>query len=101
MTHLSPVIFCHIIPIKIARLAEYVSERRRISLDEALTYIYSNDMYRELYNEGARWWYMSAEAAILQLKAYKTYDQLSFHTPREIKTLKFVESYINLQTSTI
>lgn len=32
----------NIIPIKIARLAEYVSERRRISLDEALTYICSN-----------------------------------------------------------
>lgn len=36
---------------------------------------------------------LSAEAAILQLKAYKTYDQLSFHTPRVIGTLKYVESY--------
>lgn len=35
---------------------------------------------------------LSAEAAILQLKAYKTYDQLSFHTARVIKTLNFVES---------
>ena len=35
---------------------------------------------------------LSAEAAILQLKAYKTYDQLSFHTDRVIKALKFVES---------
>ncbi len=35
---------------------------------------------------------LSAEAAILQLKAYKTYDQLSFHTDRVIKTLKFVEA---------
>ena len=35
---------------------------------------------------------LSAEAAILQLKTYKTYDQLSFHTNRVIKNLKFVES---------
>ena len=35
---------------------------------------------------------LSAEAAILQLKAYKTYDQLSFHTNRVIKTLNFVKS---------
>ena len=35
---------------------------------------------------------LSAEAAILQLKAYKTYDQLSFHTERVIDMLKFVES---------
>ena len=51
-----------IVPIKIARLAEYVSEKKRISLDEALVYIYSNDMYPELYYEGAKWWYLSNEA---------------------------------------
>ena len=34
---------------------------------------------------------LSAEAAILQLRAYKTYDQLSFHTGRTINTLKFIE----------
>ena len=39
-------------PIKIANLAELVAERKRISLDEALMYIYSNPMYKELYNEG-------------------------------------------------
>lgn len=32
---------------------------------------------------------LSAEAAILQLKAYKTYDQLSFHTARTICALHF------------
>lgn len=36
---------------------------------------------------------LSAEAAILQLKAYKTYDQLSFHTDKTIGTLRFVESF--------
>ena len=52
----------NIVPIKIASLAEYVAERKRISLDEALVYIYSNPMYKELYNEGARWWYLSSDA---------------------------------------
>ena len=36
---------------------------------------------------------LSAEAAILQLKAYKTNDQLSFHTARTIGSLRFVEAY--------
>lgn len=36
---------------------------------------------------------LSVEAAILQLKAYKTYDQLSFHTAKTIGTLRFVESF--------
>ena len=35
---------------------------------------------------------LSAEAAILQLKSYKTYDQLSFHTAKTIGALRFVES---------
>lgn len=42
-----------------------------------------------LYETGA----LDAQAAIAQLKAYKTYDQLSFHTERVIAALKFVGSY--------
>lgn len=52
----------NIVPVKISRLAEYVSRRKRISLDDALVYIYSNPMYKELYDEGAKWWYLSTEA---------------------------------------
>ncbi len=31
-------------------------------MDEALVYIYSNPLYAELYDEGAKWWYMSSDA---------------------------------------
>lgn len=51
-----------IVPIKISRLAEYVSRRKHISLEEALGYIYINPMYDKLYDEGAKWWYLSTEA---------------------------------------
>ena len=36
---------------------------------------------------------LDAPAAIAELKVYKTYNQLSFHTPRVIQALRFVESY--------
>ena len=52
----------NIIPIKISHLAEYVSKVKRISLDDALVYIYVNPMYKLLYDEGAKWWYLSTEA---------------------------------------
>lgn len=52
----------NIIPIKIAHLAEYVSQVKRISLDDALVYIYLNPMYERLYEEKAKWWYLSTEA---------------------------------------
>lgn len=52
----------NIIPIKISHLAEYVSKVKRISLDDALVYIYINPMYERLYDENAKWWYLSTEA---------------------------------------
>ena len=42
-----------------------------------------------LYESGV----LDAPAAIAELKAYKTYNQLSFHTSRVIEALRFVESY--------
>lgn len=42
-----------------------------------------------LYESGV----LDAPAAIAELKAYKTYNQLSFHTTRVINALKFMESY--------
>lgn len=42
-----------------------------------------------LYESGV----LDAPAAIAQLRAYKTYDQLSFHTKRVIGALKFVMAY--------
>ena len=43
-----------------------------------------------LYESGV----LDASAAIAQLRAYKTYDQLSFHTKRVMNELKYVESYV-------
>lgn len=42
-----------------------------------------------LYEDGL----LDAESAIRQLKAYRVYNQLSFHTKKVIGALKFVKSY--------
>jgi hypothetical protein len=73
----------NIVPVKISRLAEYVSERRRVSLDEALIYIYSNPMYKELYDEGAKWWYLSSEAL------YDEFERLRKRITREVSKPAF------------
>lgn len=76
-----------IVPIKISRLAEYVSQRKRIALEDALVYIYSNPMYDRLYDEGAKWWYMSTEALYDEFQAARnierksiTHDEFEFFT---------------------
>ena len=76
-----------IVPIKISQLAEYVSQRKRIALDDALVYIYSNPMYDRLYDEGAKWWYLSTAALYDEFEAARnadsgniTHEQFDFYT---------------------
>ena len=76
-----------IVPIKITRLAEYVSQRKRISLEDALVYIYSNPMYDRLYDEGAKWWYLSTEALYDEFESARiaerrniTHEEFEFYT---------------------
>ena len=73
----------NIVPVKIASLAEFVSERKRISLDEALIYVYSNPMYRELYDEGAKWWYLSTDAL------FQEFEQRRRRTTRVVSSEAF------------
>lgn len=62
----------NIIPIKISHLAEYISRVKRISLDDALVYIYVNPMYEHLYDEDAKWWYLSTEALYSEFEQRRT-----------------------------
>lgn len=73
----------NIVPVKIAGLAAYVSRRKRISLDDALVYVYSNPMYRELYDEGAKWWYLSAQAL------YEEFEKARRLQAREVSAQEF------------
>jgi hypothetical protein len=73
-----------IVPIKISRLAEYVSQRKRISLEEALAYIYINPMYDKLYDEGAKWWYLSTEALYEEFESVRRIDS-RFVKPEEFE----------------
>lgn len=66
----------NIIPIKIAHLAEYVSKVKRISLDDALVYIYVNPMYERLYDENAKWWYLSTEALYEEFELLRDRQQM-------------------------
>ena len=51
---------------------------KRISLDDALVYIYVNPMYERLYNEEAKWWYLSTEAL------YEEFERSRVRQNREI-----------------
>ena len=69
----------NIIPIKISHLAEYVSRRKRISLDEALRIFLPMICTRNSIMRGP------SGGTLVQ--------KLSFHTQRVIDALQFVTSY--------
>ena len=77
----------NIIPIKIAHLAAYVAKMKRISLDDALVYIYINPMYEKLYDERSKWWYLSTEALYDEFELWRSrqtqdvgYEAFEFYT---------------------
>lgn len=72
----------NIIPIKIAHLAEYVSRMKRVSLDDALVYIYVNPMYERLYDEKAKWWYLSTEALYEEFELWR--NRQNREVPKEV-----------------
>ena len=72
----------NIIPIKIAHLAEHVSKVKRISLDDALVYIYVNPMYERLYDERAKWWYLSTEALYEEFELWR--NRQKREVPKEV-----------------
>ena len=72
-----------IVPIKISRLAEYVAQRKRISLEDALSYIYLNPLYEQMYDEGPKWWYLGIEAL------YEEFENARREATREIKQEAF------------
>lgn len=69
-----------IIPIKVSHLAEYVSKMKRISLDDALLYIFINPMYERLYDENAKWWYLSTEALYEEFELRRNRQQKGVDT---------------------
>ena len=72
----------NIIPIKISHLAEYVSRKKSISLDDALVYIYVNPMYERLYDENAKWWYLSTEALYVEFEHRRVRQEIE--VPKEV-----------------
>ena len=72
----------NIIPIKISHLAAYVSKVKRISLDDSLVYIYVNPMYERMYDEQAKWWYLSTEALYEEFERWR--GRQSREVPKEV-----------------
>lgn len=48
-----------ILPFKVLELAEIISEKKRLSFEDALFYLYNSDLYHDLINPNLKLWYYS------------------------------------------
>ncbi|MBO5721046.1 MAG: DUF3791 domain-containing protein [Bacteroidales bacterium] len=56
-----------VLPFKVLELTEIISEKRRLSFDDALFYLYNSNLYHDLINPNLKLWYFSG---------YQLYDYL-------------------------
>lgn len=49
----------NILPFKIQRLVNVIIEKKRCTLEDALQYLYSSELYRQLSSESSSLWYQS------------------------------------------
>ena len=70
-----------ILPFKVLELAEMIAEKKRLSLDDALFYIYNSELYKNLANPKLKLWYYSGA------QLYDLLEEEKFHS-KKIKSSK-------------
>jgi hypothetical protein len=64
-------------PFKVQQLAEIIMEKKNLSFTDALHYLYSSDLYNELFSEKTKWWYSSGEMLFEMIEAGKQQNSLA------------------------
>lgn len=91
MTHTTEIA---ILPFKVLELAEIISDKKRLSLDDALFYLYNSDLYHDLLNPKLKLWYYSASQLYDYLEDEKSQGKKFYLSKAEAQFLVFcVEQY--------
>ena len=82
------------LPFKVLELAEIISEKKRLSLDDALFYLYNSDLYNDLINPNLKLWYNSGSQLYDYLEEEKSPGRKHPMPKAEAQLLVFcVEQY--------
>lgn len=83
-----------ILPFKVLELAEIIAARKRLSIDDALFYLYNSDLYRDLSNPELKLWYYGGAQLYELLEEEKSYGKKIRFEKSEIQFLVFcIEQY--------
>ena len=63
------------LPFKVQELAEIIMDKKRLSLSDALLYLYNSELYDRLIEPAAKMWYESGASLYEQLEAEKAAER--------------------------
>ena len=70
-------VFESILPLKVERIAELLIEKQKKSLQDALEYLYSSQLYALLEKEETKMWHYSPQMLLYLLENEKSTGQLT------------------------
>ncbi len=83
-----------ILPFKVLELAEIIAEKKRLSVDDALFYLYNSELYRDLSDSEQKLWYYSGAQLYDLLEEEKLYGKKLGFAKSEMQFLVFcIEQY--------
>lgn len=83
-----------ILPFKVLELAEIIAEKKRLSVDDALFYLYNSELYRDLSDPEQKLWYHSGAQLYDLLEEEKLYGKKLRSNKSELQFLVFcIEQY--------
>lgn len=83
-----------ILPFKVLELTEIISEKKRLSFEDALFYLYNSKLYHDLINPNIKLWYHSGSTLFDYLEKEKSDARKKETTKAESQFIVFcIEQY--------
>lgn len=83
-----------ILPFKVLELADIIAEKKRLSMDDALFYLYNSKLYQDLSKPALKLWYCSGAQLYERLEEEKLEARKSRVEKPEMQFLVFcIEQY--------
>ncbi|MDE5607063.1 MAG: DUF3791 domain-containing protein [Bacteroidales bacterium] len=83
-----------ILPFKVQELADMIVEKKRLSIDDALFYLYNSELYRNLSDPALKLWYYSGAQLYELLEEEKSHSKKIKSNKPEMQFIVFcIEQY--------
>ena len=81
------------VPIKMADLASFIAAKKKMSISDAICYLYNSEFVTKLYDEKSKWWYLDNETLYNLMEQERHNDSIDFSSQKVQFVIFCIESY--------